>query len=146
MCYFSICSPLCNRRKQKEEKDEDEKQKEENLHVNKFVILCETFLQMYHAIFSQLQNYIFNGKMERSCATAKKNWKQNPQVPCLVEEYRDFDVSDINKVLLILKINYTRVFVIQLSYNYINTRYFCKLFGAKRALNKRRKLKKNLLL
>ena len=91
--YFSIFNPLCHRRKQKEdEKDEDEKQKEENLHVNKFVILCETFLQMYHAIFNQLQNYIFNGKKEKSCATTKI-WKQNPQVPCLIEEYRDFDVS-----------------------------------------------------
>ena len=73
--FLHIFNPLCcHRRKQKEEKYEDEdneKQREENLHVNKFVILCETFLQMYHAIFSQLQNYIFNGKMEKSCATTK---------------------------------------------------------------------------
>ena len=95
--FLHIFNPLCcHRKKQKEEKYEDEdneKQKEENLHVNKFVILCETFLQMYHAIFSQLQNYICHGKKEKSCTTTTKIWKQNPQVPCLIEEYRDFDVS-----------------------------------------------------
>ena len=59
-----------------------------NLHVHKFVILCETFLQMYHVIFNKLKFYIL--KDERN---GTSSWQQNPQVPFLMEEHLDFDVS-----------------------------------------------------
>ena len=61
----------------------------ENLHVHKFVILCETFLKMYHVIFNQMVNYIFRGS-----ETKKMAWQQkNLQVPFLIEDFSDFDVS-----------------------------------------------------
>jgi hypothetical protein len=51
---------------------------------HKFVILCETFLQMYNTIFDKLQDYILYGRV----------WTQKAQVVHFVhEEERDFDVS-----------------------------------------------------
>ena len=61
---------------------------EDNLHVHKFVILCETFLQMYHTIFNKLKFYILEDERRN-----ETSWQQNPQVPFLMEEHIDFNVS-----------------------------------------------------
>ena len=61
---------------------------DDNLHVHKFVIFCETFLQMYHTIFNKLKFYILEDE-KRNYTT----WQQNPQVPFLMEEHIDFNVS-----------------------------------------------------
>ena len=61
---------------------------EENYRHHQFVLLCESFLQMYSGVFQHLSEYIL-GETNGYCW----NRKTHPYVPFIDEEFKDFQVN-----------------------------------------------------
>lgn len=59
------------------------------IYRHEFVVLCETFLQMYNTIFAYLQDYI----TAENCRGFPWLKKAHHQVTFVLEEHRDFDVT-----------------------------------------------------
>ena len=59
---------------------------EESYRHHQFVLICESFLQMYSSVFLPIEDYILQpGQWSR---------KSHPYVPVIDEEFYDFHVSE----------------------------------------------------